>query len=122
MNIILWSAQLLLAAIFLMAGYIKLQPLNVVAAKLPAMSGFPPVLLRFIGGSELLAAVGLIFPLLLGILPWLTPLAAAGVILVMVGAVLFHARRGEYGKVIMNIAFLLLACLVVSGRWALLPL
>src|ERR671917_230557 len=82
-NRALWIVQGLLAALFLFAGGMKLiTPVEV----LSAMSPFPGEFIRFIGVCEVLGAVGLILPYALRILPGLTALAAAGLVVIMVGA------------------------------------
>ena len=76
--------------------------------------------IKVIGILEVLAGIGIILPLLLGILPWLTPLAALGVILTMIGALLLHIRRGDGMQAIVpNIMILLIAAFVLYGRFAL---
>lgn len=82
----------------------------------------PPGLLTFIGVSEILSAAGLVLPGLTGILTWLTPLAALGLVARMVLAMLFHLRRGEYPNILFNLALLALAAYVAHGRWARVPL
>jgi hypothetical protein len=66
---------------------------------------------------EVLGAIGLIVPLLTGILPWLTPLAAIGLVLTMLGAMATHLRRGENQMLAVNLV-LLLAAFVAYGRFA----
>src|SRR5215470_14907535 len=82
-SVLLWGAQGLLALVFLSAGGMKLAlPLEVLTAMFP----LPGLFVRFIGTAELLGALGLILPGLLRIRPGLTPLAALGLVLIMVGA------------------------------------
>jgi hypothetical protein len=76
---------------------------------------------RLIGTLEVLGAVGLVLPALTGALPWLTPLAAAGLVLLMIGAALTHLRRTEYGNIAVNAVLLILAAFVVYGRFFVLP-
>nr|BFE72304.1 hypothetical protein GCM10020092_056050 [Actinoplanes digitatis] len=66
---------------------------------------------------ELLAAVGLILPALLDIAPVLVPLAATGLVLTMIGAIVVHARRKEYSGIAVNVVLLLLAAVVAWGRF-----
>jgi uncharacterized membrane protein YphA (DoxX/SURF4 family) len=77
---------------------------------------------RFIGTAEILAGPGLILPVLTGILPWLTPLAAVGLIIVMLGALIFHIRRKEYPNIGMNLVLLVLAVFVAYGWFGVNPL
>jgi uncharacterized membrane protein YphA (DoxX/SURF4 family) len=122
MNIALWIAQGLLAAMFLMAGSMKaFQPARV--RENPQMTwakdrsdGF----IRFVGTSELLGALGLILPLVTGILPWLTALAAFGLALIQLLAIFTeHLPKKEYNVIPINLLLLALAVFVVIGRWTL---
>jgi uncharacterized membrane protein YphA (DoxX/SURF4 family) len=122
MNIILWIVQILLAAAFLMAGFSKaFQPLDALGQMIPWTLDIPLALVRFIGVSELLAGIGLIAPAITGIKPRLTILAAAGIILVMVSAIVFHLARGEYGYILFNLVLLAPAAFVAYGRWQVAP-
>jgi DoxX-like family len=86
MTILLWTIQALLALVFLFAGGMKLaMPLEMFTPYLP----LPGVFIRFIGACELLGALGLVLPGLLKTRPELTPLAAKGLVLVMLGATMF---------------------------------
>jgi uncharacterized membrane protein YphA (DoxX/SURF4 family) len=119
MNIVLWILAALLAALFLAAGGMKLaQPKEKLAAS-PNMAwaqDFSPGMLKTIGALEVLAAVGLILPAALGIVPVLVPLAALGLVLLMVGAAITHARRGESRAIVMNVVLIVLAAVVAWGR------
>lgn len=118
MNVFLWILQGLLAAMFLMAGVMKsTQPKEKLAEKLPWAEDYPAGTVRLIGVVELLAAVGLILPAALGILPVLTPLAATGLAVVMVLAINVHRRRNEMGAVAFNAAILVVAVVVAWGRF-----
>jgi uncharacterized membrane protein YphA (DoxX/SURF4 family) len=120
MNIVLWILAGLLAAAFLAAGGMKLaQPKEKLAAN-PNMAwaeDFSPGMLKTIGALEVLAAVGLILPAVLGIVPVLVPLAAAGLVLLMVGASITHARRKESQAVVTNVVLIALALVVAVGRF-----
>ena len=118
MNIILWLVQILLAAAFGMAGVMKAtQPVDVLAANGIAWAPQVPLaLVRFIGISELLGAVGLILPALTKIKPFLTPLAALGLLTVMILAMGFHVSRGEATALPINIVLGGLAAFVAWGR------
>ena len=96
MNIILWILQVLLAAMFLMAGVMKAFQYERAKATLPWVKDTSKGLVSFIGISELLGGIGLVLPQITGILPWLTLLAAAGLAIIMVLAAIFHIRRKEY--------------------------
>jgi uncharacterized membrane protein YphA (DoxX/SURF4 family) len=122
MNIALWIVQAILAVMFLMAGYTKaFQPLDVAAKRINWIPDVPPALVRFIGISELLAGIGLIAPAITGILPWLTALAAVGLMLVMLSATIFHISRREFPAMGFVLALFVLAAFVAYGRWALVP-
>ena len=123
MNIALWIIQALLAIIFLLAGFMKLlQPKEKLAENMQWIEDFSANQIRLISILEILGALGLILPGLTGILPWLTPLAATGLALDMLGAAITHGRRKEFGMVFMNIILLLAALFVAYGRFFLLPL
>ena len=124
MNIVLWIVQILLALAFLMAGTMKAtQPLDRLAARMQWVKSLrPPRLVRVIGVLEVLGAIGLILPAVTGILPWLTPIAAVGLVLTMIGAMMLHMRRGEAAHIAPNVILLLLAAFIVVGRFAVMPL
>lgn len=117
MNIALWVAQVLLGLMFLMSGAMKaFQPLEALAVSLPWVSSTPLALVRFIGLSELLGGVGVLLPALLRIKPILTVWAAIGLAVVMLLAAVFHASRGEFPPVGVNLALMGLAAFVAWGR------
>lgn len=121
LNLILWIVQAILAAMFLMAGVMKVFQYERAKASLPWVKDVSKGLVTFIGMSELLGGLGLVLPLLTGILPWLTPLAGAGLALIMILAMGFHARRRESSAIIFNLVLFALADFVAYGRWVLLP-
>ncbi|HEX8659870.1 MAG TPA: DoxX family protein [Hymenobacter sp.] len=117
LNAILWIVQVLLAAIFLMAGFMKLsQPIDQLATSLPWVTQVPSALVRFIGLAEVLGGLGLLLPSLLRIQPRLTVLAAWGLVLVMLLASAFHLSRGESMMVGPNLVIAALAAFVAWGR------
>ena len=118
MNIALWIIQGLLAALFLFAGGMKLiTPIEDMTRQI-AMPGW---FLRFIGVAELLGAIGLILPWLLRIRPRLTPLAAAGLTLIMIGAAVLTLIMGDISTALIPIVTGLLCLFVAYGRWRLRP-
>lgn len=121
MNIALWIVQILLAALFLMAGVMKSFQYERAKATLPWVKDVPRGLVTLIGVSELLGGLGLLLPALTGIQPWLTPLAAAALALIMVLAAIFHATRQEGQGIVFNIVLLALAVFVAYGRFVLAP-
>jgi uncharacterized membrane protein YphA (DoxX/SURF4 family) len=122
MNIALWIVQVLLAAAFIFAGVTKAFRYEYAHATLPWVKDVPRGLTTFIGVAELLGGLGLLLPALTGILPWLTPLAAAGLALIMLLAIGFHATRREWSAIGFNAVLLLLAVFVAYGRFVIVPL
>lgn len=120
MNIVLWIIAGALAFVFAGAGAAKLaQPKEKLVAS-PHMAwaeDFPPGILKTIGALEVLAALGLILPAALDIVPVLVPLAATGLVLLMVGAAITHARRKENSAIVMNLVLIALAVTVAWGRF-----
>jgi DoxX-like family len=118
MNVALWIVQSLLAALFLFAGGAKL------VMSLDQMAGpvaLPGWFLRFIGVAEVLGALGLILPGLLRIRPGLTSLAAAGLVIIMIGATVIGLVGDMVVVALMNVVVALLAAFVAYGRWRLAP-
>lgn len=123
MNIFLWIVAGLLALVFLAAGAMKLsQPREKLAASMGWVDGVSAPLVKAIGGLEVLGALGLILPAATGIAPILTPLAAVGLAVVMVGAIATHLRRKEYSAIGINVVLLILAAVVAWGRFGPYPL
>src|SRR5215212_2909392 len=110
MNIILWILQVLLAAAFLAHGGFMIAPPATMVEMINAQFGI--AFRMFLGVAEVLAAVGLILPGLTRILPWLTALAAAGLMIVMASATAFHLYRGETGSAITTAVLFVLATFV----------
>ncbi len=122
MGIALWVAQVLLAVAFLGAGATKLsQPKEKLAKNMAWVEDFSQGTVRLIGALEVLGAIGIVLPALTGILPWLTPLAALGLVLTMIGAALTHLRRSEYSVITVPAVLLILAAFVAYGRFFVLP-
>ena len=124
MNVLLWIVQGLLTLMFLMAGAMKLsKSKKELREKLGGwVDQYTDISIKLIGLAELLGAVGLILPMAIGVLPILTPLAAIGLAMTMVGAMKVHYERKEKSKVITNIVLMLLAVFVVIGRLYLAPI
>ena len=97
------------------------QPKEKLVKKMAWVEDFSQPAVRLIGAVEVLGAIGVVLPALTGIVPWLTPLAALGLVLLMVGAALTHLRRTEYGYIAMNAVLLVLAAFVAYGRFFILP-
>jgi hypothetical protein len=120
-NVALWIVQGLLALEFLMAGGMKLvMPLEELTKGAPFQLPFP--FLRFIGVCEVLGAIGLILPGLLHIRTGLTPLAAAGLVIIMIGATSLTVAYMGVGPALVPLVTGVLAAFVAYGRWRLAPL
>ncbi|WP_374455674.1 DoxX family protein [Nocardioides sp.] len=119
MNVVLWIVAILLAAAFAFAGFAKLtQPKEALMEKGMAWAeDFSPEVIKLIGTMELLAAIGLVLPPLVGVAEVLTPLAATGLVVVMALAAATHARRKETQMIVVNAMLLLLAAFVAWGRF-----
>lgn len=123
LNISLWIAQGLLAAMFLMAGIMKsTQPIEQLATSLSWVSQAPSALVRFIGISEFLGGVGLLLPSLLRIKPILTPLAALGFFVIMILAFALHVFQGEYEVLGINVIIGAIALFIAWGRYKKVPI
>jgi hypothetical protein len=119
MNIALWIAQGLLAAVFLFAGGMKLiLPVEEMTKEIP----LPGFFLRFVAVCEVLGAIGLILPGLLRIRPGLTALAATGLVFIMIGATGLTLATGNITTASIPLVVGLLAAFVAYGRWRLAPL
>ena len=115
MNIALWIAQALLAAIFLFAGGMKLViPIEEMLKQMPIP--LPGWFLRFTGIVEVLGAIGVILPWLLRIRPALTPLAATGLVIVMIGATVYTLAAGDFTSAPIPLVVGILAAFVAYGR------
>lgn len=123
MTYVLWIIQVLLALLFLFAGGTKLVlPLDVLAASgSPNQIQLPGLFVRFIGVVEVLGALGLILPGLLRIKPWLTPLAAAGLVIIMLGATALTMAADGFTGGVVPLVVGLLSAFVAYGRWRLAP-
>jgi DoxX-like family len=119
MNLALWIITALLAGAVLASGAVKLtQPTHQLAAfGMDWVDDFSPRTVKAIGTLEVLAAVGLILPAALDVAPVLVPLAAVGLVVLMVGAVITHLRRHEARVLASPLVVLALAVLVAWGRF-----
>ena len=120
MNILLWVLQVLLAVVFFGHGWLMLSPPAEIAAQMNA--SLPRWFQVFIGVAEVLAAVGLTLPGLTRIQPWLVPSAAAGIMIVMISATIFHLMRGEVSSAVTTLVLLALATFVAYMRSRVLPI
>ena len=118
-NALLWTAQVLLALVVLFAGGMKLvMPIEMLKGPVALPGGF----LRFIGVCETLGAIGLILPSVLRIKPGLTPLAASGLIIIMIGATVVTLLGGMVGPALVPVVVGSLATFVANGRWRVAPI
>jgi uncharacterized membrane protein YphA (DoxX/SURF4 family) len=123
MNLVVWALQVLLALAFLLAGVRKVsQPRQRLATNMGWVEDFSDRTVRTIGVLELLAGVGLLLPAVTGVATVLVPLAAVGLVLMMVLAARTHRRRGELQMIGVNAALLLAAVVVAWARFGPYPL
>jgi len=114
-NLVLWIAQGLLALLFLFAGAPK-----VLGRGLEQWTGFselPRAEVVFIGLTEVLGAAALVLPMATGVLPWLTPLAALGLAVIVLMAAGFHLRANEFLNAAETGLFASISVVVAIGRW-----
>jgi uncharacterized membrane protein YphA (DoxX/SURF4 family) len=123
MTYVLWLVQVLLALMFLFAGGTKLVLSPEVLASMgsPNQIPLPGWFVRFVGVVEVLGALGLILPGLLRLKPWLTPLAAAGLVVIMIGATALTMAADGVAAGVVPLVVGLLAAFVAYGRWRLAP-
>lgn len=120
MNIALWICAGLLAAVLLFAGSVKLVVPRKKLAAIPGAGWARQVsdgFVKFLGVVEILGAAGLILPAVLGIAPVLVPVAASGVVLLMIGAITMHVRWRESKSIVAVTIYLVLAAFVAWGRF-----
>jgi uncharacterized membrane protein YphA (DoxX/SURF4 family) len=119
MNLALWIIAIVLAVAFAGSGLMKLvvPKDKLVTAGQGWAQDFTPANIRLIGLVEILGAVGLVLPAAVHIAQILVPLAAVGLALVMVGAIVVHARRKEPMNIAVNVVLIVLAVIVAWGRF-----
>lgn len=120
MNIILWVLQVLLAAAFLAHGLLFLFPSPEMLVLMNAL--LPTAFRLFLGVAEVAAAVGLTLPGITRILPWLISWAAAGLMVVMIGATILHIARGEISSAVITSILFVLLTFVAYMRWKVKPI
>lgn len=120
MNILLWTLQVLLAAQFLLHGWLFVSPPPELAPMISA--AFPLWFRLFLGVAELLAGFGLIVPGVTRILPRLVPLAALGIMIVTASATVFHAVRGEVTSALTTAVLFVMAAFVAYMRFRVKPI
>jgi len=120
MNILLWILQVLLAVAFFAHGWMFLFPPASVVEQMNA--SLPRWFQLFLGVAEVLAAIGLTLPGISRIKPWLVPWAAAGIMIVMMAATIYHVMRDEMGPAAITLALFAMANFVAYMRWRVLPI
>lgn len=117
MTIALWIATGVLAALYLMAGFMKATtPYETIGVKMAWVNSFKPGQVKTIGVLEVLGGLGLVLPAATGILPWLTVVAAFALVVVQILAIVVHVRRKEFSVLPMNVVLALVA-LAVGVLW-----
>jgi hypothetical protein len=119
MNALLWVLQVLLAVAFFAHGWLFLSP---PANLVEQMNIFPTAFRLFLGAAEVLAAIGLTLPGITRVMPRLVPAAAAGIMIVMVCATIFHIARGEISAAVTTAILFALATFVAYMRWTAHPI
>ena len=119
MNILLWVLQVLLALAFLAHGWMLLFPPAAIVEQMNAT--MPRWFQLFLGVAEVLAAVGLTLPGITRVQPWLVSCAAAGVMIVMICATIFHLMRNEISSAAITAVLLVIATVVAYMRWRVAP-
>jgi len=126
MNTVAWVLQVVLAVVFLLHGLAYTVVYSAFAKRMQERRGavsspLPTAFRQFIGVAELAAAFGLIVPPALHLFAWLAPLAAAGLVAVMVGAAILHARRSEFPALAVSVVLVGLAAATLFLRWQVVP-
>ena len=122
MNIILWVLQILFGLYFIFIGVMHFNPPSGLPPMMTWMYELSPILHYISGAAEILGGLGLILPGLLKIRTQLVPLAALGLALVMLGAVVYHLPRGEMQNIIINLVNAAVLLFIAYGRWRLHPI
>jgi uncharacterized membrane protein YphA (DoxX/SURF4 family) len=118
MNIALWILQVVVGAFFVYHATLLLRPNpERLRQRMKWILEMPSGLRVFAGVAEGLAGIALIFAGLIGPVDWLAPMAAAGLVLLMIGAIVFHLSRREYPNIALNAVLLLLSAFIAYGRF-----
>jgi uncharacterized membrane protein len=117
-NVFLWVLQGLLGAAFIGAGIMKVsQPIEKLSKNMTWVPRYSKSTVRFIGAVEILGGLGLILPWATGIATILTPLAAVGLALIMVLAMVDHLRAKEIPMIAVNLVLGAIAVVIAIGRF-----
>ena len=118
MNVVLWIVAVLLAAMFLLAGLMKIaMPKEKLVTSMQWARSWSRPQIQALGTAEVLGAAGLILPRALNIAPALTPLAAVGCAIIMAGATVVHTRMKDYKGLGVPVVLLVLSVVVAAGRF-----
>src|SRR5688572_21929737 len=118
LNVALWSVQGLLALTFVGTGIWKVAtPIPELAEKMPWMGQVSPGFLYLTAALDMLVGLGVLLPSLTRIKPRLASLGAMGCVALMIGAIVFHAQRGEAANTPFNFFLAALAAFVAWGRY-----
>lgn len=118
MEIALWALQVILALAIGGAGAVKLaKTKEELAPRMAYVESFTAGQVKAIGAIEVAAGLGVVLPAATGILPVLTPIAAVGIVLIMIGAMITHIVRKEPASIVVNIVLAAAAAFVAWGRF-----
>lgn len=118
MNTVVWVVQCFLTAIFAIAGFVKLvTPKDILEEKMSWVKDYSNAMVTFIGTCEFMGAIGLVAPMALNIFPFLTPIAATGLAIIMILAVIAQIKRKEYKKTAFALFLLIFTVLVAVNRF-----
>ncbi len=120
MNSLVWVFSVVLALVFLIVGLVRVFKYELAKERFPWVNDVPRALVTVIGIAEIMGALGLVLPAATGIFPWLTPVAAAGLAILMLMAGTFHGQRREYQEASVNALLLIMTALIAYARWPLL--
>jgi uncharacterized membrane protein YphA (DoxX/SURF4 family) len=118
LNVLLWVLQAVLAMLFMFAGVMKF---IIPVAEMTKQIALPGWFLHFIGGAEILGAIALILPGILRIRTGLTPLAAAGLVVIMIGATAVNLKAGQRPAALITVVVGLLLVFVAYNRRRMAP-
>jgi uncharacterized membrane protein YphA (DoxX/SURF4 family) len=121
-NTIIWIIQSLMAVLFVLHGIAMFNPPAAVQESVVQKMGYSLPFLKIIGTLEVLGGLGLILPAWIGIMPVLSPLAALGLVIIMIGAAVSHARQGEGKQMVATTVVTMLVAFVAIGRFWINPI
>ena len=118
LNVLLWVLQVLLAMLFMFSGVMKfVMPVEEMTKQITLPGWF----LHFIGVAEILGAIGLVLPGILRIRTGLTPIAAAALVIIMIGATAVNLKTGQNGAALTTVVVGLLLVFLAYNRWRIAP-